>query len=454
MLIRRVSSVENFRPSRRRRIWKRFIWGTLILIFGVAVWVGVTGALALKNITAKNTSEAPSFFKFGSNIDPNDLMGEGDSRINILLLGVDSAAGLTDSIQVASIDPINHRIAMLSIPRDLYVTNPAKNRKTRINEIYRDSTKRCTKPTPSCDPNIDYGAEALEELLNNILGIKVSYFAKVDFDGLKKIVDTLGGIQVYVDKPLSDPAFPNRTYTGFEPFSIGAGLQTMNGETALRYARCRGGNCGGDFGRARRQQQVVLALKEKVTQLNVVANPQRLTSIITAVGNGLRTDLTIDQISQLYKLIQDANTSTINSAVLDNGNDGVLKNTTSGGAYLLIPKKGENDWSEVREYVASVFPEPYLIKENASIAIVDASGKAGTGQAVAEKLKKYGYNVTDVRNATSTQSSTTIKYFDEAPYTEALLKRRFAVSPSKGKSSDRINQEVLVITLGSSYKLK
>jgi LCP family protein required for cell wall assembly len=452
MLIRRLSKGPTDPKQRRRLVWKRFFLGVVVLLVGVAAWVGITGALALKNITAKNTNETPAFFKYGNNITPDQLLTEGDARINILLLGVDSAAGLTDSIQIASIDPINHSVAMLSVPRDLYVTNPAKKRKTRINEVYRDSSKSCTKKTTTCDPAIDYGAQALEDLLSDLLGVKVSYFSKVDFDGLKKLVDSLGGIQVYVEKSLSDPAFPNRNYSGFDPFFVKAGLQTMNGELALKYARCRGGNCGGDFGRAKRQQQVVMAIREKATSLNIITNPQKLTSMINAAGKGFKTDLSIDQIVQLYKLIKDVQTATIVSAVLDNSAEGVLKNVTIGGAYLLIPKLGENDWSGVKDFVSATFPEPYLVKEKATVAIINASGKASLATTVSAKLKQLGYNVTLTETAETTQTATTITYIDDkSPYTISLLKKRFSVTPKKVKADATITTQI-VITLGSSYK--
>ncbi len=453
MLIRRVPSTQNRTTYNRRKKWKNFFWGLLILLVGVAGWVGITGALALKNITAKNTDETPSFFKFGVNIDPDQLNKEGDSRINVLLLGVDSAAGLTDSIQIASIDPINRSVAMLSVPRDLYVSNPAKGRKSRINEIYRDSGKFCPRATSTCDPNIDYGANALEELLSNILGIKVSYFSKVDFDGLKKLVDSLGGISVYVDKPLSDPTFPDRTYSGFDPFYIGAGQQTMNGATALRYSRCRGGTCGGDFGRARRQQQVILAIRDKITQLNIVTNPQKLTSIMSAAGKGFRTDLSIDQVSQLYKLIKDVDTSTIKTAGLDNSTNGVLKSLNTGGAYLLIPKLGENDWTDVRNLATTTFPEPYLIKEGAKILIVDATGKTGTGELLATKLKRYGYTIIDNQTAESISAKTSVSYYTDNPFTTTFLKKRFVVIPKKVKSPESGEAEI-VLTIGSDYLKK
>ncbi len=451
MLIRRVNPTNDPR-ARRRLIWKRFFLGVLVLLVGVAGWIGITGALALRNITAKNTNETPSFFRYGNNITPDQLATEGDARINILLLGVDSAAGLTDSIQIASVDPVNHSVAMLSVPRDLYVTNAAKKRKTRINEIYRDSSKTCTKKTTTCDPSVDYGAKALEDLLSDILGAKISYFAKVDFDGLKKLVDSVGGIQIYVEKALSDPAFPNRSYSGYDPFYIAAGLQKMNGELALKYARCRGGTCGGDFGRAKRQQQVVMAIREKATSLNIITNPQKLTSMINAAGKGFRTDLSLDQIAQLYKLIKDVQTSTIASAVLDNSTDGVLKNFTSGGAYLLIPKLGENEWSGVRDFVSATFPEPYLVKEKATITLINASGKAGLEQTVVARLKKLGYNVTASSTVATAQTATTVKYYDDkSPYTVALLKKRLSVTPTKAKASDSVSTQI-VITLGSSSK--
>jgi polyisoprenyl-teichoic acid--peptidoglycan teichoic acid transferase len=448
MIIRQIKTADN--RQKRRKIWKRFFWGVVVLIFGVAGWIGVTGVLALKNITAKNISELPSFFKFGSDIDPAQLTKEGDSRINVLLLGVDDAAGLTDSIQIASLDPINNRVAMLAVPRDLQVMNPAKNRRTKINEVYRDNSKRCPKPIPSCNPSIDYGAEVMEELLGNLLGIKISHFVRIDFQGLERAVDTLGGIRIYVDKPLSDPAFPNRSNTGYEPFSIAAGTHTLNGRTALRYSRCRGGNCGGDFGRAKRQQQVLVAIKDKAMSLGILANPQRLTSLMSATGQGLRTDFQTDQLAQLYKVVSKIDTSQFQSAVMDNGPNGVLKNSTAGGSYILVPRKGVNDWSEVRDYVASVFPEPYLIKENAPIIIKDASG---TGTLVAERLKKYGYNVIGIEVAETTQTTTTITYRgSENRYTLAFLKRRFSVTPVVGKESGELTEAQIVITIGSSYK--
>jgi LCP family protein required for cell wall assembly len=451
MLIRRIPPTTDPK-TRRRLVWKRFFFGLLVLVVGIAGWIGITGAIALKNITAKNTNETPAFFKYGDNISPDQLASEGDSRINVLLLGVDSAAGLTDSIQIASIDPINHGIAMLSVPRDLYVTNPAKQRKTRINEVYRDSSKNCSKKTATCDPAVDYGAAALEDLLSEILGIKISYFAKVDFDGLKKLVDSVGGIQIYVEKALSDPGFPNRNYSGYDPFYIAAGQQHMNGELALKYARCRSGTCGGDFSRAKRQQQVVMAIREKATSLNIIANPQKLTAMINAAGKGFRTDLSLDQIAQLYKLIKDVQTDTIVSAVLDNSADGVLKNVTVGGAYLLVPKLGENNWTGVRAFVGSTFPEPYIIKEKATIAVLNASGKAGLAETVGDKLKKLGYNVTVIDTAETTQTNTTIKYFDEkSPYTVYLLKKRFDVGATRAKAETTTSTQI-VITLGSSYK--
>lgn len=452
MLIRRIKPTNSSPAERRKLVWKRFFLGLLVLLIGVAGWIGITGALALKNITAKNTDETPSFFQYGSNIDPDRLATEGDTRINILLLGVDSAAGLTDSIQIASIDPINRSVAMLSVPRDLYVMNPAKKRKTRINEVYRDSSKFCTKKTATCDPAIDYGANTMEDLLGEILGVKVSYFAKVDFDGLKKLVDSVGGIQVNVEKSLSDPAFPNRNYSGYDPFFVRAGLQTMNGELALKYARCRGGNCGGDFGRAKRQQQVVMAIREKATSLNILASPQKLTAMMNAAGKGFKTDLSIDQIGQLYKIIKDIQTTTIASAVLDNSAEGVLKSLTAGGAYVLVPKLGENDWSGVRDFVSSTFPEPYLVKENATITLINASGKTSLTESVSDKLKKLGYNVVTATTAPTTQTNTTIKYYDEkVPYTVALLKKRFNVTPAKTKSDPAVTTKI-VITLGSTYK--
>ena len=125
--------INRIRPKKNKKV-RVFFWTLTILVIAIVGWIGTTGIIAFNNITTKNDSDGPSFFKTGQAISP-ELLSEGGSRINTLIIGADNAAGLTDTLQVYSIDPINNTLAILSVPRDLYVENPLGG-KTKINEIY------------------------------------------------------------------------------------------------------------------------------------------------------------------------------------------------------------------------------------------------------------------------------------------------------------------------------
>ena len=441
--------INHIEPTGSRK-WRHYIWGIVILFVGVVGWIGITGALALKNITAKNTSDAPSFFKSGGVITPDSLQSEGDSRINILFIGIGGVGHkggqLADTIQVASIDPINKTMGMLSIPRDLYVTQ-ATGERSKINAVYANGATYCK--LKSCPAGVDQGGAALKDTVSNTLGVPIHYFARIDFNGFKKIVDTLGGVQVYVDKPLSDPYFPDSELEGYEPLYIPAGLQKFNGTLALKYARSR--ESTSDFDRARRQQQLIAAIREKALSLNVLGNPKKVTDLITTLGVSLRTDMKIDEMLKVVTLVKELDSDKTVTKVLDTSADGPLKSMTDPKAgYIILPKKGLNDYSELREFADSVFQEPYIIREQATVAIVNASGDPTVATTLQSKLTKLGYNVISATNSSTTQAQTTVTNNSDKPYTTALLKKRFIATLSKTKS---VGSDI-TLTVGTKYLTK
>jgi len=422
---------------------------TLLIVAGVS-WVAITGFIAFKGISAKNSGDQSTFFKFEGNIKPEQLNKEGDSRVNIALLGADAAAGLTDSISIVSIDPINKQIAMLSVPRDLYVYNAAEKRKTKINEVYNSGLSQCRAASAKCDPEIDGGGELVKDTLSETLGITVSYFARVDFDGLKKIVDNLGGIQVYVDKAINDPFFPNKTNSGYDPFRISAGIQNMTGDIALKYARSR--QTTSDFDRSRRQQQVLNAIREKALKLNFLSNPKKVTDLITTIGKNFRTDLQSGEILSLIRLLESVDGTKTVTQILDNGPTGPLKSSVNNiGQYVLIPKLGESNWSDVEKLVRETFPEPYIVKESAKIKIVNQSGKKTTLEDAEEYLLSFGYVIETTEESTNLKSKTTLETFSDTPYTTYLLKRRLLASSNKGRGDSTVD---IIIYLGSDFSIK
>ncbi|OGD60863.1 hypothetical protein A3A71_03055 [Candidatus Berkelbacteria bacterium RIFCSPLOWO2_01_FULL_50_28] len=437
-------------PNKKRRKLKIFFWSVAGIFLATTIWIGVTGIVALRNISAKNAGDSSLFFRFNGQIPADKLANEVDGNINIALLGADIAAGLTDSIQVVSIDPVNKAMSMISVPRDLYVAN-ADGTKSRINEVYNRAVATCAN-SKTCDAEIDAGGEAMKKVLTSALGVDVNYFARADFEGLKQIVDTLGGIDIYVEQTLSDPQFPNSNYSGYDPFYLPAGQTHMNGSIALKYARCRHGSCGSDFGRALRQQKVVVAIRNKALGLGVLANPKKITDLISAIGDNFRTDMKTSEMINVVKLIKEIPDTKVTNTVIDNGTTGPLAVLQGAMAYLLAPKLGENDWSGVHEFVANVLPKPYISRENIQIVIDDRSGKA-LGTALAAKLKIYGYNVKILTGSVGTVPQTTIEHNGgDFPYTIALLKKRLNLPATKNGSLGEGTQ--IKITLGIDFTLK
>lgn len=194
--------------------------------------------------------------------------GKLDKTLNVLLLGSDQRPGepvwRTDVIMVAFLDTTNGRAAVLSLPRDLYVNIPTRGwDRINIADFWGEYTK-----FPGGGPGL------LSRVIADNFGIRVDKYARVNFDGFTQIVDTLGGVDVNVPCALEDDFIDSTSPTGYRHFKVDAGLQHMNGATALMFVRQRHGT--GDISRAQRQQRVVFALREKVLSPNIVTKIPQL----------------------------------------------------------------------------------------------------------------------------------------------------------------------------------
>lgn len=179
------------------------------------------------------------------------------TRMNVLLLGYagDERLGkyLTDTILVASIDTVNAKVALVSIPRDLYVRIPTSQNSTKINALYTYGR--------TAGVETDWTKQAVEE----VTGLIIHHTITINFAGFATFIDSLGGINVEVKKTLHDERYPGPGYS-YETFHLDAGWRHLDGSTALKYVRERHADPDGDFGRAARQQQVLSTIKDKVLQ--------------------------------------------------------------------------------------------------------------------------------------------------------------------------------------------
>jgi LCP family protein required for cell wall assembly len=205
-----------------------------------------------------------------------------DGPVNILLMGTDARPGdefsRTDTMIVVRIDPRSDHISMLSLPRDLLVTVPRFGQHT-INAAY---------PIGEKELGNGYGAALAKATVGNLLGIKIDYFMMVNFDGFKTLIDQLGGIYVEVPKVINDPAYPTQDY-GTIKVHFDSGRQLMNGNRALIYARTR--HADNDFGRIQRQQQVIMAMFQRMRDQGLLTQITNLDDYTDALRDAIRTDM-------------------------------------------------------------------------------------------------------------------------------------------------------------------
>ena len=415
-----------------------------IAFIGVIGFFGFKAIMASQKIVTKNnTGGAPVLT---GEIDPTKLKGEGDGRINILMLGIGGAGHdggtLSDTIMVASIDPKNKTVAMLSVPRDLYVKIP-KNGYSKINSA-----------------NSYGGPELTKEVVGEVLDLPIHYYVQADFAGFKQAVDAVGGVEVNNKTKLVDSQYPCDNNRGFCPFVLPAGPQQLDGKTALKYARCRHGSCGNDFGRAERQQELLVALRQKALQASTLTNPVKVTKLIDSVGDHVRTDLQPEETQKLAAMVKDIDVSKATVKVLNNAPDGLLIDGSSkfaGAGSILIPRAGAFDYTEIQELAHSIFVDSYLKEEN---ALVEVGGTSATNvQAVLRQLKVYNYNAVSSSTLVETAAKTRIIDYSggKKPYTVQYLERRFKVKAEKAtreNSSSQQSSPDVAIIIGSDYKVK
>lgn len=333
------------------------------------------------------TSSAEFVADFGSKKE----LKSSDGRTNILVIGLDKredkyiqTGNLTDTMIVASIDPLNRDVKLVSLPRDLWVV--VDGRGSKINEVLTI-----------------HGFDKLSESIENALGIKIHYTAKVDFQSFEKIIDKLGGVEIenpvaftdnfypkfgwenetcgldvetlkedrlaelveenedakLEDVVLSERDFPCR----FERITFEQGTITLGGEDALKYARSRhslDNNQGNDFARAKRQHLIIFGVLNKALSTEVITNPNKVRELFLEGTKFIETDFSTAELMVTLPLIADAKNFELKSAVLQAGNpEDVGSVLVQGnpddynGLYVLVPEKPSSVINFINDYFYS-----------------------------------------------------------------------------------------------------
>lgn len=369
------------------------------------------------------------------NVDPTQLKGEGDGRVNILLMGAGGAnhngGDLTDTLMIASVDPVNNQAALVSIPRDLWTKMPNNyiSSYQKINAAYESGKYKYLGKQDQ--KNADHkailaGFGGIDSTIERVTGIPIHYNILVDFQAFAQAVDTVGGVTVNVPEKLYDPtmAWENNR----NPVLANIGLQTFDGKHALMYARSR--ETTSDFARGQRQRQLLMALKDKTANLGTLTNPLKLSQLLSAFGDNVQSDVSISDMTRMATLMKKIPSNSIQSVGLTDQGANLITTGNINGMSVVMPKAGLEDYSKIQEYVRTKLKDGYIAKENANITILNGSGTAGLASTKAEELKSYGYNIGTIANA-PTEDYATTQIIDlsngSKKYTVNYLKKRFGV---------------------------
>jgi LCP family protein required for cell wall assembly len=208
------------------------------------------------------------------------------------------------------------------------------------------------------------GGDLAVATVEEVTGLHIDYWVGVDFKAFSDVVNALGGIDLTVPAALDDPFFPLGETTGYMRIRFNAGPQHLDGERALQYARSR--ETTSDFDRSRRQQLIMLSVRQRVLTLNAVP---KLFSLLGALQNNVRTNLRPAEMRQLADLASQFKEGDIRRVGIDDKN--FLRSAFNEGGYVLLPRDPSN--ATLQRYLAQALPDQTVLQAHVPIRIQDGT---------------------------------------------------------------------------------
>jgi LCP family protein required for cell wall assembly len=396
---------QSFRREKKKSK-KKFIY--ILLVFLVILLLGgVFFVLKTGNVITKISESSDSSLEsiFGILRMGNEVATDEQGRTNVLLLGIrgENMVGgglLTDTIMLASLkkgeaeNATDDKIGLVSIPRDLYVKMPNTESFTKINAAYHYGEENQNTT----------GIKDMKKVVSEVTGLEIHYAIVLNFKGFEELVDAVGGVEIDLKEPFVEPiqfhemkvcdgdiggSFTVKTgefeekidhrgkvvasyplcYNAQEEcggiFSLPAGKQTLDGETALCYVRAR--KTSSDFDRARRQQLILERLREKFISLDFFSDLSKMNGVLEVIGNNVKTDMNSTEMKNFFNEYSGMKNATIAHKVLENSPEGLLTNPTNYPeevGYILIPQAGQGNYSEINSMVENIFNSPEQPEKN------------------------------------------------------------------------------------------
>ncbi len=382
---------------------------------------------------------------------------DGKERLNILLIGADEQGGghNTDTLITVSIDPVTKQVAMFSLPRDTVDVpipqGPARqvwgrSYSGKINSFFANNRHRSDLWSGN---DRTRGYNALKSVLGELYDLDIKYFVEVNFEGFQKVVDSVGGVTINVQIPVSDDRFPGERGKLYRLY-IPTGIQHMDGAQALKYARSR--HSSTDFDRGQRQQRVLLSLREQADPQNLIP---KLPELIAALKKTVRTDVPLDQMDELLGLASEVDTKNIRSYVF--APPLYSRDTCSDPRGCVVIPNVQRIRAAVKDAFtadpASEALRQTLAAEGAGLWVLNGTKDSGRGSDLAGYLDYHGVAASAPRQRPegAVPSNTRIVVYngaeDTMPETIAYLEKVFGVKVKL--ADDPAIRTDIVITIGN-----
>lgn len=405
-----------------------------------------------KTPLAQNESSSNNTQNRVPDTEPALTPWDGVGRVTILVLGLDyrdwesgSAYSRSDTMILMTLDPLTKTAGILSIPRDLWVSIPGfKHGKINTAYYLGDAYK-----LPGGGPGL--AVKTVEQFL----GVPINYYAQIDFGAFVKFIDEIGGVKVDVPEKITVDLLGSGSAT---KKVLQPGVQVLPGEWALAYARARYTE-GGDFDRARRQQQVIMGIRDRLVSLNMLPTLISKADVLyQQLSSGIHTNLSLDEAIKLAILASQVPQENIKQGII--GSKQVLFGTSPDNLSILIPLIDKihllrDEIFSVSGALGPLTPgndQQRMILENARVSLINASSQPGLEQKTAEYLKSLGVNVVEMGQASRISSMTAINDYIGKPYTVKYMAELMGIQPARIYAANAPDNPVDVeIILGNDW---
>ncbi|MCL5009295.1 MAG: LCP family protein [Patescibacteria group bacterium] len=436
-------------PKKRHRVFKT-LFVTILLAILILGGLVVSKAMNLSDkifVGQKYSFLQKIQFAIRGTFGGTTLVGEDLGQINILLLGIGGEGHdgpyLTDTMIVAQIRPDIGEATLTSLPRDYLVELPNNLGYRKINAAFAEGY--------NLHKDYNEAGQWATQTTEKVTGLKLPYFAVIDFTGFEKAIDLLGGVDVNVDRTFTDAQFPDSGIGYLPPITFKQGPAHLDGKTALEFARSRHGNNGegSDFARSLRQQKVISAFKTKAFSLNLITDSGKINSLLNTFADHFHTNINPGEIFRLYSLMKEKNIQKFLSSSLDEETGLICPKIMEGtGAWVLVACPGKTE-SDIQNYFKNSFTVGRLKEEGSVVWLGTSTGDKTEYNQVFKTLKGAGLTVWEVGYSQGPLTENLVYQVNPKPATTEFIKNELhaveVTTPPPGIKIDKDKVDLVVL---------